>query len=172
MRATEEKIQVTMHSSEASGRKWSAEEDLRLLKLRAQNRTWTQISKKFRQRSALSCRLHYRNYLTKEVEWNEDKLIELATCYEKYKPEMWAKISRELRIPWQAAEKMHWKLGSGGLASRDSTSRTITPKPSLPNVTSHRPYLVQPSGQIQEQIRLPSFKELVAGIQHHRNRIP
>lgn len=83
MRATEEKSQVTMRPLEASGRKWSAEEDLQLLELRARKVTWEQISKKFHSRSALSCRLHYQNYLTK-IDWDEDKLNELAKCYEKY----------------------------------------------------------------------------------------
>jgi hypothetical protein len=61
--------------------KWSLEDDTRLIKLRGENMKWVDIAKEFPGRSATSCRLHYRNYLEKSVDWNEDKKDELARSY-------------------------------------------------------------------------------------------
>lgn len=31
---------------------------------------------------------------------------------------MWERVARELRMPWRAAEDMHWQLGKTQLAER------------------------------------------------------
>ena len=36
----------------------------------------------------------------------------------RFKPEMWQQISKEMSIPWRAAEAMHWQLGEQDMARR------------------------------------------------------
>jgi hypothetical protein len=58
--------------------KWTREDDTLLIKLRGENMKWEDIAKEFPGRSAISCRLHYQNYLEKGVKWSEDKKDDLA----------------------------------------------------------------------------------------------
>ena len=37
---------------------------------------------------------------------------------DRFKPEMWQQISKEMSIPWRAAEAMHWQLGEQDMARR------------------------------------------------------
>ncbi|OJD20522.1 hypothetical protein ACJ73_08146, partial [Blastomyces percursus] len=53
--------------------KWSSEEDILIIELRRRGMAWGDISKEFPGRSALSCRLHYQNYLERRSEWSEDR---------------------------------------------------------------------------------------------------
>lgn len=178
-----------MRPSEAPGRKWSLEDDLQLLEWRARKMTWSQISKKFTGRTALSCRLHYRNYITK-IEWDKDKLNGLAQCYEKYagfvlyadpstngprhKSSMWTKICRELRISSRNVEDRHLRPGNDGMARRGTTRisqhRRIAPKPAPPflDTAVARPYSSQHSVQVDEQIRLPSVQEMIDGARYQK----
>lgn len=45
---------------------------------------WEDISKQLPGRSAISCRLHYQNYLERRSEWDEDRKNKLARLYERY----------------------------------------------------------------------------------------
>jgi Myb-like DNA-binding domain len=63
--------------------KWSQQEDKQLMDLRAGGMSWGDISKRLPGRSAISCRLHYQNYL-RLTEWNEDHKNKLARLYERY----------------------------------------------------------------------------------------
>lgn len=45
---------------------------------------WDEISKQLPGRSAISCRLHYQNYLERRSEWDEDRKNKLARLYERY----------------------------------------------------------------------------------------
>ncbi|KKY28849.1 putative myb dna-binding domain protein [Phaeomoniella chlamydospora] len=98
--------------------KWSAEEDALIIRLRGEGMKWEDISKHLPGRSAISCRLHYQNYLERRSEWDEDRKNKLARLYERFKPEMWAKVAEEMSIPWRAAEAMHWQLGEQEMAKR------------------------------------------------------
>lgn len=64
--------------------KWSADEDARIIQLRGENMKWEDISKHLPGRSAISCRLHYQNYLERRSEWDEDRKNKLARLYERY----------------------------------------------------------------------------------------
>lgn len=44
---------------------------------------WEDISKHLPGRSAISCRLHYQNYLERRSEWDEDRKNKLARLYER-----------------------------------------------------------------------------------------
>jgi len=37
---------------------------------------------------------------------------------DRFKPEMWAMIAKEMEIPWRAAEAMHWQLRELDMADR------------------------------------------------------
>ncbi|KAI5787109.1 hypothetical protein EDC01DRAFT_717922 [Geopyxis carbonaria] len=98
--------------------KWTPEEDALIIELRGRGTKWEEISQRLPGRSAISCRLHYQNYLERRSEWDEEKKNRLARLYERFKPEMWAIIAKEMEIPWRAAEAMHWQLGEQDMAHR------------------------------------------------------
>ncbi|TVY35925.1 hypothetical protein LOCC1_G006950 [Lachnellula occidentalis] len=109
------------HPSESPAKKqskWTAEEDALIIDLRGGGMKWEDISKRLPGRSAISCRLHYQNYLERRSEWDEERKNKLARLYERFKPEMWSKVAEEMAIPWRAAEAMHWQLGEADMARR------------------------------------------------------
>ncbi|KAK7980619.1 hypothetical protein PG989_013076 [Apiospora arundinis] len=109
------------HATESPAKKqskWSAEEDALIIELRGNGMKWEDISKRLPGRSAISCRLHYQNYLERRSEWDDERKNKLARLYERFKPEMWAKVAEEMAIPWRAAEAMHWQLGEHDMARR------------------------------------------------------
>ncbi|KAG9235008.1 hypothetical protein BJ875DRAFT_440735 [Amylocarpus encephaloides] len=109
------------HPSESPAKKqskWSAEEDALIIDLRGGGMKWEDISKRLLGRSAISCRLHYQNYLERRSEWDEERKNKLARLYERFKPEMWSKVAEEMAVPWRAAEAMHWQLGETDMARR------------------------------------------------------
>jgi hypothetical protein len=64
--------------------KWSPEEDALIIDLRGSGMKWEDISKRLPGRSAISCRLHYQNYLERRSEWDEERKNKLARLYERY----------------------------------------------------------------------------------------
>jgi hypothetical protein len=66
--------------------KWSPEEDALIIDLRGGGMKWEDISKRLPGRSAISCRLHYQNYLERRSEWDEERKNKLARLYERYYP--------------------------------------------------------------------------------------
>ena len=75
------------HSTESPAKKqskWSPEEDAKIIQLRGDGLKWEDISKQLPGRSAISCRLHYQNYLERKSEWDEDRKNKLARLYERY----------------------------------------------------------------------------------------
>ncbi|KFX92451.1 hypothetical protein O988_07274 [Pseudogymnoascus sp. VKM F-3808] len=115
------KRSMPAHPSETPAKKqskWSQEEDALIIDLRGGGMKWEDISKRLPGRSAISCRLHYQNYLERRSEWDEERKNKLARLYERFKPEMWAKVAEEMGVPWRAAEAMHWQLGEADMARR------------------------------------------------------
>jgi hypothetical protein len=75
------------HPSESPAKKqskWSPDEDAKIIELRGNGMKWEDISKQLPGRSAISCRLHYQNYLERRSEWDEDRKNKLARLYERY----------------------------------------------------------------------------------------
>ena len=75
------------HSAESPAKKqskWSPEEDALIIELRGSGMKWEDISKQLPGRSAISCRLHYQNYLERRSEWDEERKNKLARLYERY----------------------------------------------------------------------------------------
>lgn len=64
--------------------KWSPSEDAKIIRLRGKGMKWDDISKELPGRSAISCRLHYQNYLERRSEWDEEKRNKLARIYDRY----------------------------------------------------------------------------------------
>ncbi|KAF2206955.1 hypothetical protein CERZMDRAFT_3729, partial [Cercospora zeae-maydis SCOH1-5] len=98
--------------------KWTADEDRSIIELRGNGMKWEDISKHLPGRSAISCRLRFQNYLERRSEWDEEKKNKLARLYERFKKDMWEKISKEMQLPWRAAEAMHWQIGEVEMAQR------------------------------------------------------
>ncbi len=74
------------HTAESPAKKqskWSAEEDALIIELRGSGMKWEDISKRLPGRSAISCRLHYQNYLERRSEWDEERKNKLARLYER-----------------------------------------------------------------------------------------
>ena len=63
--------------------KWTSEEDALIIELRGSGMKWEDISKRLPGRSAISCRLHYQNYLERRSEWDEERKNRLARLYER-----------------------------------------------------------------------------------------
>lgn len=64
--------------------KWTPDEDALIIELRGRGEKWEDISRQLPGRSAISCRLHYQNYLERRSEWDEEKKNRLARLYERY----------------------------------------------------------------------------------------
>ncbi len=73
----------TVDSPAKKQSKWSAEEDALIIELRGSGMKWEDISKRLPGRSAISCRLHYQNYLERRSEWDEERKNKLARLYER-----------------------------------------------------------------------------------------
>ncbi|MCJ1384944.1 hypothetical protein MMC17_008062 [Xylographa soralifera] len=98
--------------------KWTPEEDALIVMLRAPGMKWEEISQRLPGRSAISCRLHYQNYIERRSEWDDEKKDRLARLYERLKPDMWTPLAKELGVPWRSAEYIHWQLGEAEMARR------------------------------------------------------
>ncbi|PWY65339.1 hypothetical protein BO70DRAFT_187888 [Aspergillus heteromorphus CBS 117.55] len=164
------------HTAESPAKKqskWSPEEDALIIELRGSGMKWEDISKRLPGRSAISCRLHYQNYLERRSEWDEDKKNKLARLYERFKAEMWSKVAEEMAIPWRAAEAMHWQLGEQEMARRAgvvpfSLSSTAidppAPRTRRASTSLSRPRKGSASRSIPPPPQLPSVEELTAGV--------
>ncbi|KAB8256371.1 hypothetical protein BDV32DRAFT_96546 [Aspergillus pseudonomiae] len=163
------------HTAESPAKKqskWSPEEDALIIELRGSGMKWEDISKRLPGRSAISCRLHYQNYLERRSEWDEDKKNKLARLYERFKAEMWSKVAEEMAIPWRAAEAMHWQLGEQEMARRagvvpfslsSSAIDPPTPRARRTSTSLSRPRKGSTSRTIPPP-QLPSVEELTAGV--------
>ncbi|KAI2788366.1 hypothetical protein POX_e06380 [Penicillium oxalicum] len=169
------------HTAESPAKKqskWSPEEDALIIELRGSGMKWEDISKRLPGRSAISCRLHYQNYLERRSEWDEDKKNKLARLYERFKAEMWSKVAEEMAIPWRAAEAMHWQLGEQEMARRAGvvpfslssaaidppTTRTRRASTSLARPRKSSTSRAIPGHLPGLPTQLPSLDELAAGV--------
>ncbi|KAL4881512.1 hypothetical protein BJY04DRAFT_60549 [Aspergillus karnatakaensis] len=163
------------HTAESPAKKqskWSPEEDALIIELRGSGMKWEDISKRLPGRSAISCRLHYQNYLERRSEWDEDKKNKLARLYERFKAEMWSKVAEEMAIPWRAAEAMHWQLGEQEMARRAgvvpfSLSTSAIDPPTTRTRRASTSLSRPRKGSVTRSIhppQLPSVQELTAGV--------
>ncbi|KAI2465727.1 hypothetical protein F4781DRAFT_435145 [Annulohypoxylon bovei var. microspora] len=123
---------MSPHEAESPAKKqskWTKQEDQLITSLRGGGMKWDDISKRLPGRSALSCRLHYQNYLEKKSAWDEEKKNKLARLYERFKHDMWIKVSLEMGIPWRTAEAMHWQLGEQDIQRRAGVTQPFVMSP-------------------------------------------
>lgn len=66
--------------------KWSDREDKLIIELRGQGMKWDDVAKRLQGRSAISCRLHYQNYLERRSKWDEERKNKLARLYDRSVP--------------------------------------------------------------------------------------
>ncbi|KAL4927735.1 SANT/Myb-like DNA-binding domain-containing protein [Aspergillus undulatus] len=105
----------------APRKQWSREESIQLIELRSKRMIWRDIANQLPGRSEISCRLHYRKQLAAK-----DKMGQLTRLYKRHKAEMWSKIAKEMEVPWEKAEAMHWRLAPrAGEVSSSESSPTI-----------------------------------------------
>lgn len=79
----EEDEELTPDAPSKKQSKWTEEENRKIVRLRGSGEKWEKISEQLPGRSAISCRLHYQNFLEKRPEWDEEKLNRLARLYER-----------------------------------------------------------------------------------------
>lgn len=51
-------------------------------------------------------------------QFNETSNRTALTITDRFKKDMWEKISKEMQLPWRAAEAMHWQIGEVEMAQR------------------------------------------------------
>ncbi|KAI1093786.1 hypothetical protein F5B19DRAFT_104497 [Rostrohypoxylon terebratum] len=123
---------MSPHAAESPAKKqskWTKEENAMITELRGNGMKWDDISRRLPGRSAISCRLHYQNYLEKRSSWDEEKKNKLARLYERLKQDMWTNLSNEMNIPWRTAEAMHWQLGEQDIQRRAGVSQPFVMSP-------------------------------------------
>ncbi|SPJ80242.1 related to DRPLA protein [Fusarium torulosum] len=96
--------------------KWSLEEDNLMIELQGKGMRWKDVAKRLPGRTAISCRLRYQNYLVGRDDSDEGRKDKLARLYERSRLEIWTHIAKEMGVPWQVAEAMHWQLGETYMA--------------------------------------------------------
>ncbi|KAF4965836.1 hypothetical protein FSARC_6400 [Fusarium sarcochroum] len=90
---------------------WTPEENTLIIELQSKRMPWKDVAKHLPGRTPLGCRQHYNVYLAKEDAVEEEHKAKLAKLYESSREEMWTPIAKNMGVPWQAAEDMHWQLG-------------------------------------------------------------
>ncbi|KAG5914614.1 hypothetical protein E4U61_005529 [Claviceps capensis] len=111
---------------------WSREELSSLMTCLKSNMTWEETSKCLPGRTADGCRIYCENLREKASKCSSAPQSELHRLYQRFKPEMWAKIGQELKLPWEEAEEMHWRLGAEGLAKRAGAANlAVSPRESV-----------------------------------------
>ena len=63
--------------------KWTNEENDRIIRLRSEGLKWEEVSRHHPGRIAISCRLHYQNFLERRPYWDDEKKNKLARLYER-----------------------------------------------------------------------------------------
>ena len=63
--------------------KWSEQEDRLIIALRGEGKKWDEVAQHLPGRTAISCRLHYQNFLERRAYWDEEKKNRLARLYER-----------------------------------------------------------------------------------------
>ena len=67
-----------------SNSKWSSSENALIISLRLSGMKWEDISRRFPGRSAMSCRLHYQNYLERKCDFDDEMKDKMARLYDRY----------------------------------------------------------------------------------------
>ncbi|KAG5968448.1 hypothetical protein E4U58_001850 [Claviceps cyperi] len=139
---------------------WSREELEFLMASLKSNMTWEEVSKCLPGRTADSCRIYCAYLRKKGSECSREPQSELHRLYKRFKPEMWAKIGQELKLPWEEAEEMHWRLGAEGMAKRAGAAN-LTLVPRDPVQTTDEPFANNSSAAMSEDELMACIAELI-----------
>ncbi|KAG6059820.1 hypothetical protein E4U16_006970 [Claviceps sp. LM84 group G4] len=140
---------------------WSREELKSLMTCIKSNMTWEETSKCLAGRTADSCRIYCENLRKKASECSSEPQSELHRLYQRFKPEMWAKIGQELKLPWEEAEEMHWRLGAEGMAKRAGVANLITLAPREPERTTDERFANDSSSAMSQDELIACIAELL-----------
>ena len=72
----------TERRKDRANQNWDAEEDAKIIQLRATGMTWSDVASQLPGRTKIACRLHYQHCLEKKGEWDDQKKTRLAKAYE------------------------------------------------------------------------------------------
>ncbi|KAG6079644.1 hypothetical protein E4U16_000883 [Claviceps sp. LM84 group G4] len=98
---------------------WSGDEETLLFAYkRCGMKDWEDISRLLPGRTADGCSNYHARQSKTGPAWPQERKNELCKLYESLKSSMWAKIGEELKMEWEHAEYMHWRLGAAGMAER------------------------------------------------------
>ncbi|KAG6135014.1 hypothetical protein E4U28_005568 [Claviceps purpurea] len=106
---------------------WTGKEESSLFDLKAAGENWNHISSLFPGRTVESCKSYYRKVRHRAGGWGPELQTDLSRQYQDNKAEMWAEFERQLAVPWQTAEEMHWILGSDGIKKLAGLPQTDEP---------------------------------------------
>ncbi|KAG6048711.1 hypothetical protein E4U17_007053 [Claviceps sp. LM77 group G4] len=140
---------------------WSREELKSLMTCIKSNMTWEETSKCLAGRTADSCRIYCENLRKKASECSSEPQSELHRLYQRFKPEMWANIGQELKLPWEEAEEMHWRLGAEGMAKRAGVANLITLAPREPDRTTDERFANDSSSAMSQDELIACIAELL-----------
>ncbi|KAG6242755.1 hypothetical protein E4U25_003062 [Claviceps purpurea] len=174
------------------GSAWSEDEETLLFAQRRSKISWDEIAKLLPGRTAASCQSHHSQQSTTGPAWHEERTNELCQLYVSLKSRMWAKIGEELKVRWEVAEDMHWRLRGKIMAIRygvpliSQAALMLAPRQDDIDdgeVYQHRNQEHEPSsrhsqhpqsqigpapmahvGQHGRSVTLPSFLEFTAGV--------
>lgn len=85
--------------------KWSAAEDDIILTLRGEGLKWEEIAAHLPDRSAMSCRVRYQNFLERRPLWYDEKKDKLAMLYERLVSRFERKSLAELMLSKQSCHR-------------------------------------------------------------------
>ncbi|KAG5921146.1 hypothetical protein E4U61_007079 [Claviceps capensis] len=104
------------------GSGWSGDEETLLFAHRRSNMSWDEIAKLLPGRTATSCYTQHFQQSATGPAWPQERKNNLCKLYMSLKPSMWAKIGQELKVRWEVAEDLHWRLGAKKMAKRAGVS--------------------------------------------------
>ncbi|KAG6018668.1 hypothetical protein E4U40_007959 [Claviceps sp. LM458 group G5] len=107
--------------------RWTEEEVKTLVTLRESGMKWKEVADNLPGRTSYACRFYYER-LVKKGSNGAAILIrdKVASLYECKKEKMWAKIAKEMKVPWTEAETNHWCLGKEWMAKRADDKSFLT----------------------------------------------
>ncbi|KAG6051672.1 hypothetical protein E4U16_008220 [Claviceps sp. LM84 group G4] len=105
--------------------KWTKEEEETLMKLREGGMSWAEVGDTL-SRTSDACRQCH--YILVKNESDGEIIIrdKVASLYKCMKEKMWAKIAKEMEVPWTEAETNHWCLGKEWMAKRANDETFLT----------------------------------------------
>ncbi|KAL5601243.1 uncharacterized protein BROUX77_005492 [Berkeleyomyces rouxiae] len=124
------------------GVKWSSAEDLLLEELRRRRGRWSEVSKKFKGKSANACRKRYERIQQRKVASERNAALDkthVAVAYWEVREEMWKILeSRMPGVKWEKLERMCFEMGENEIRKRwrDATSKPLT-EASVPHSAAH-----------------------------------